>query len=158
MRLENSAKAVILDRDKVLLLRYLDRKMGLGVWYSLPGGRQRFGETLEEALVRECREEIGAEVTPGRLLFVREYIHSRHELAGTGRDQHKVEFYFLAELGTEISADYVADESVSDEGQQGLCWCSLANLHDLNIFPTGLRQLGNTLNADDAETYWGDTY
>jgi 8-oxo-dGTP diphosphatase len=157
-RLENSAKAVILDGDKVLLLRYLDRKMGLGVWYSLPGGRQQFGETLCEALVRECREEIGAEITPGRLLFVREYIHSRHDLAGKGRDQHKIEFYFLGQLNSEVEADYVADDAVSDEGQQGLCWRNLAELRDLNIFPTGLRQLGETLKAGDAEVYWGDTY
>ncbi|MCZ7422713.1 MULTISPECIES: NUDIX domain-containing protein [unclassified Micromonospora] len=156
-RLENSAKAVILDGDRVLLLKYVDRKMGLGVWYSLPGGRQQYGETLTETLVRECQEEIGADVTPGRLLFVREYIHARHELAGKGRDQHKIEFYFLAELKSELSADYLAADDVSDEGQQGMRWCNLVDLRQLNIFPTGLRTLEDVVNAS-TDTYWGDTY
>ncbi|MFG3420585.1 NUDIX domain-containing protein [Micromonospora sp. NPDC048063] len=156
-RLENSAKAIIRDGDNVLVLRYVDRRMGLGVWYSLPGGRQEFGETLEETLVRECQEEIGVEVVPGRLLFVREYIHGRHALAGKGRDQHKVEFYFLAELKSDLRADFMAADDVSDEGQQGMRWCSLADLRELNIFPTGLRQLGELLNRS-TDTYWGDTY
>lgn len=39
-------------------------------------------ESIEGALVRECAEELGAEVGVSALLFVREYIHSRHELRG----------------------------------------------------------------------------
>ncbi|MFF5215950.1 NUDIX domain-containing protein [Micromonospora sp. NPDC000442] len=156
-RLENSAKAVILDGDRVLLLKYVDHQMGLGVWYSLPGGRQQYGETLTETLIRECQEEIGADVVPGRLLFVREYIHARHDLAGKGRDQHKIEFYFLAELKSELSADYLAADDVSDEGQQGMRWCNLPDLRHLNIFPTGLRKLEDVVNIS-TDTYWGDTY
>ena len=73
VRIENSAKAIIIENGAILLIRYRDStEMGLGDWYSLPGGRQRFGETVAEALVRECREEIGAEVRPQRLHFVRE--------------------------------------------------------------------------------------
>ncbi|MCX5066421.1 NUDIX domain-containing protein [Micromonospora lupini] len=155
--LENSAKAIILNGSKVLVLRYLDRKMGLGVWYSLPGGRQQFGETLAEALVRECREELGAEVVPGRLLFVREYVHARHELADSGRDQHKIEFYFLADLQSDLHADYLASDDVADEGQQGMRWCDVADLRELNIFPTGLRNLEGLLNSG-TDPYWGDTY
>ena len=38
-----------------------------GKW-EFPGGGVEFGETLKEALQRECKEEIGCEVTIGRLL------------------------------------------------------------------------------------------
>ncbi len=36
-------------------------------WY-LPGGRVEPGETEAEAVVRECREELGTSVVPGRRL------------------------------------------------------------------------------------------
>lgn len=66
-----SAHAVITDASGcVLLLRatYGDR-----VW-GLPGGGLEPGETLHEALLRECREELGCDVAVGYLSGV--YYHS----------------------------------------------------------------------------------
>jgi len=70
-RFRLSAHAVITDAaGRVLLLKadYGDQAWGL------PGGGLEPGETLHEALLRECREELGCEVTPGYLSGV--YYHS----------------------------------------------------------------------------------
>lgn len=70
-RFRLSAHAVITDAaGRVLLLKadYGDRAWGL------PGGGLEPGETLHEALLRECREELGCEVTVGYLSGV--YYHS----------------------------------------------------------------------------------
>jgi ADP-ribose pyrophosphatase YjhB (NUDIX family) len=42
--------------------------------YSVPGGGVEFGETSEQALRREMREELGAEIADLNLLFVSEEV------------------------------------------------------------------------------------
>ncbi len=52
--------AIILDRDRVLLVER--GKEPLKGWWSLPGGVLECGETLEEGIRREVREETGLEI------------------------------------------------------------------------------------------------
>jgi ADP-ribose pyrophosphatase YjhB (NUDIX family) len=57
-----------IDDDSRILVLNQDTD-GPRTW-SLPGGKVEEGETLAEALVREMREETGAEVEAGRLLYL----------------------------------------------------------------------------------------
>src|SRR5690348_18028660 len=58
--------AIITDSDRILLIRR-GHEPEAGRW-SLPGGRIEAGETDEQALIREVREETGLEVAPGPLI------------------------------------------------------------------------------------------
>lgn len=154
--IENSAKAIILSENRILLVRYVDTSdLNLGTWYSLPGGRQKYGETLEEAIQRESLEEIGATVTVGPLLFVREYIHSRHELKDSGRDQHKIEFMFRCELQSELKSGLDVDPD-----QNAVLWVDVESIESTNVFPTGLKNLKSLMlgNSSGQAAYWGSTY
>ena len=58
----------ILLRDNEILL--VKQKVSESRNWSLPGGRVETGETLEQALIRELKEETGLTVQVGRLLYV----------------------------------------------------------------------------------------
>jgi len=60
LRPQLAVSAVIFRERKVLLVRRA-RSPGRG-FYSLPGGRVEYGETLQQALAREVDEETGLRV------------------------------------------------------------------------------------------------
>ncbi|MEA3238227.1 MAG: NUDIX domain-containing protein, partial [Candidatus Bipolaricaulota bacterium] len=93
--IRNSAKAIIIEDDRILLTR---NRNNAGEFYLLPGGGQRHGESLSEALVRECLEEIGVRVSVGNLLLVRDYISAHHEFASEDANAHQVEFMFRCRI------------------------------------------------------------
>jgi mutator protein MutT len=64
--------ALIFDRGKILLVERGKEPLK-GCW-SLPGGVLEIGETLEQGIVREVREETGLEVEPLKMLEIFERI------------------------------------------------------------------------------------
>ena len=49
-------------------------------WWEFPGGKMEVGETPEEALKREIREELSAEINVGELLTTVEYNYPKFHL------------------------------------------------------------------------------
>ncbi len=58
------AAALIYNGDKFLIAQRPANK-ARGLWWEFVGGKTEPGETLPEALVRECREELGVRVEVG---------------------------------------------------------------------------------------------
>lgn len=65
-----AARAIIIEDNKVLVMHR--NKYG-NKYYTLVGGRVNDNETLEDALVREVREETGLDVIKARLVFFEEH-------------------------------------------------------------------------------------
>jgi len=147
--IRNSAKAIIIKEGHLLTIKHRDNE---GPWFTLPGGGQDHGESLAQALERECQEEIDSSVHVGKLRYVREYIGKNHEFRGTDGDAHQVEFLFECHL----KEDHFPGMGTNpDLGQVGIVWLPLAEIEGVRIYPKILK---NLLVADgkEAEIYLGD--
>jgi 8-oxo-dGTP pyrophosphatase MutT (NUDIX family) len=141
MAVRTSAKAVIIRDDQLLVTRNVDRE---GTFYLLPGGGQKPGEPLPAALQRECREEIGAAVEVGDLLFIREYIGRHHEFAELDQHVHQVEVMFACTLppGVTPRLGTAPDARRSAVWRQvGVDWLALPQLPEHRLYPRVLARL-----------------
>jgi mutator protein MutT len=59
--------AALIFRDGKLLIAQRHLKSHLGGLWEFPGGKREPGETFEQCLVREIREELGVEISVGEL-------------------------------------------------------------------------------------------
>jgi 8-oxo-dGTP pyrophosphatase MutT (NUDIX family) len=145
----NSAKAVIIRDGRLLVTVNRDDD---GDFCLLPGGGQRSGEPLAEALRRECREEIGVDVIVGELRYVREYIGGHHEFAAWDGDVHQIEYMFVCRLadGAEPAGGHEPDSM-----QVGVEWVPLDRLTATRLYPAALRPLLAS-GCADGPVYLGD--
>lgn len=97
---------VVRHRGRILLIRR-SRPPRAGQW-SLPGGRQHLGETLEAAARREVLEESGLTLGPCRLLTVLDLIE-RDEEGGVAWHYTLVDFVADAEHDRAIAGDDAAE-------------------------------------------------
>jgi len=134
--IRNSAKAVIIADGKLLTIQCLSWKHE--TYFILPGGGQNPGETLHDALRRECREELGTEIEIGPLRRVREYIGKNHEFAEKHTGIHAVEFMFLCSLKTELKNIAAKIGTSPDDAQTGIAWLPLSELQNVLFFPRAL--------------------
>jgi 8-oxo-dGTP diphosphatase len=112
-----SVGAVIVEDGRILLVKR-SRGPYAGSW-AVPAGRHRRGETMEEAVRREVREETGLIVEVGDPVWVGDII-------GEGYHYAVVDFAAFA-VGGELSAGDDAAEAR---------WIPIAEVRDLLLTPT----------------------
>lgn len=141
--IRNAARALIVRQEKILLLR--KEGGGRGKRFALPGGAQDPGETLKEALNRECMEEIGTSVDIGDLIHVADFFKLRDTQPPTRR--HLVEFLFQCTIPDDYSP---RNGHRPDKHQLDVVWAELSELAQLPLFPQYLSTC--IPHHDDADT------
>lgn len=131
--IRNSAKAVIVEEGRLLMVKCQFDRDKPEYTYLLPGGGQEKGEPLADTLRREVREELGCDVAVGEFAMLREFIDPQ----SIWGDMHQVEFYFYCKRLTDID---LAKATEPDAEQVDVVWVDLDKLHALTVFPSVLKE------------------
>ena len=114
--------AAIFHRDSLLLLRRIPDFPGL---WELPGGSVEEGETLEDALRREIREETGLEVRIGRPFHASTF-------EAEGREGRRVTVVAIEFLCESPSAEGVR---LSPSEHDALAWVRREDVAEYRLVP-----------------------
>lgn len=145
-----NVNAAIVRDGKILLVEFKDES---GVHFNLPGGGVDTGESIEEGLQRECREEASVEVSVGRMLLVWEYVPVKVDFR-YGKKQ-KVGFVFLCRLKPGSEPAFPASP---DKNQTGVVWVALTDLEKIPaatrgpLFPAIEAPLLEALKSENGPT------
>ncbi len=107
--MNKSARAIVIENNRILIMRRL--KAG-NQYYTLVGGGVKEGETLEQGVVREVKEETGLDVTSSQLVYVE--LHP---------EPYAEQYIFLCTVGPHGNDIALSDDSeekkLADHSMQG---------------------------------------
>jgi 8-oxo-dGTP diphosphatase len=111
---------VIIENDCVLLMRY---RYGQTDVYNLPGGNVDKGETLTQTVVRELQEELGIEITVGKMILMGEVL----------MPEPKKDVLHCIFLGKIIEGKPVLNSEHTSALE--IVWKHIDDLKDLDMYP-----------------------
>ena len=120
------AAALILQNNQLLVIQNDTARC----CYTIGGG-VRIGETTEEAVLRECREETGLDWQIERLVFVQERFYRADDTL-----HHELVFFYLMKP----PAVPIPSGQNTDQTDERLCWLPLDKLEDAPLVPVFLKE------------------
>lgn len=108
--------------------------------FAFPGGHVAFGETNAETLIREFKEEIGADISVGELKWVAEVF-----FPWGSRPCHQICLYYMVDiLNPEIPGEgkFLGKEQLEGRSfELEFHWVPLEEAAELELYPTDCREL-----------------
>jgi len=121
-----SVYGIIIRDGKILLSKQWDG-------YDIPGGGIDLGETVEDALVREVKEETGLNIKVGRVVTVENSFFKLPNTPHGGKYIHSILIYYLCEfVSGNLSADFLDshEKHYADKPE----WINLKNIDKIKFY------------------------
>jgi len=123
-KIKPRVRLIIIKNDKILL-SYVKSED----FYFYIGGKMEWGETIEQACVREALEETGGNFTFKKIIYVRDYIKPEE-------NELSIELYILGDIDKDEEIEGVIDQEFNGDHWQ--TWIDLDKLKDLDVRPKAL--------------------
>lgn len=123
-KIKPRVRLIIIKNNKILLSYVKDED-----FYFYIGGKMEFGETVEQACIREVAEECDAKFTFKKILYVRDYIKP-------DENEHSLELYILGDIDKYDELVKYPDKEFPDNHWQD--WVRLEDLPRTNVKPKNL--------------------
>ncbi len=130
---------IIIDDDRLLLISH---KKGADVYWLLPGGGVDYGESLEEALVREFKEELNITIDVHSLAFICDSIDPMGE-------RHIINIFFHCSYNR---GDYSIGK---EERLLGYEFFKRNEIKKITLFPPVNNELMSIMDGKESEIYIG---
>ena len=143
-----TVRAVIVQDDKILLIKKDSPEEG--VRYTLPGGALESGETLHQAVIRECLEEINTAVDAFDVLHIADFFIPKLEPEPYTR--HQLEVLIQCQTPTDYAPSSGPDP---DKHQVGVEWLAINKLAQQTISPSFFAELLINLHTQKHNVYVG---
>ncbi len=134
---------LLIKNNKVLLQRPLD-----DTGYAIPGGHVAFGETNRDTLIREFKEEIGADIAVTGLKWVGEIF-----FPWGNKPCHQITMFYSISLLDDslipLDGKFYGIESIENNSfKLEFSWVDLKDLANIELYPANAKDL--LINATDS--------
>lgn len=134
-----SSRCILIEQDKLVLM--YKEKCG-ETYYVFPGGGVEAGESKEDCLKRECREELGIDVN------IKKYLY---EVRGRNFVQH---FFLVKRIGGEVGKGNPSEYKLNRKGGYQIPkYVNLSDINNLNVIsPPIIKQLVQDIKNGELDT------
>ena len=132
---------IVIQKNSILLIQHIKNEKK---YWLVPGGGVDWGESLEEALIREYKEETNLDIEVKDFLFFSETI-------SPDKNKHVINLYFLVKIKNDSETMKIGNETnLSD-----LKYVSKEEIQNIKLYPNIKEQLMKILNNEKMTPYLG---
>lgn len=103
-------KALIINDNDEILLGYCNKT------YQFPGGHLETGETLNECLIREIKEETGINILDTELKPFQKTTYYNKNYRNSGKNRENLIYYFIVKTNDKFNIDNMKLDELEKEG------------------------------------------